>query len=420
MAFHHARALATTVVLVGACAVGGAEYETEDAVSRRGVVRMLSSDVESPVALRSISKNAKRVRVVSNDGQTVGRATRQLDLTLFDGTSLVANKTKVIDRGANDYTWFGSSESGAAVSMTVRADVVFGRIQDGDEMTVVRSVAPGLILLESIEAVRDTCATVDSSFVRPGDLNLGDLTINVPSTIDVMIVYTEETRRAMTSWTWLAELLIAAQITNAIDETNAAFENSNIIHTINLVHMMEIDGDMEGDTSSEQLSWIYDAINDSSHSIARARERYDADVVSLWVEDMDGACGRGYIYDGSSNFDQKSTHVVERSCQLSKYSFMHELGHNFGARHDWAVDTNTDPWRYAHGYVMWDVDFPLVPMRSVMAYDDLCDDLGISCPRVAVYSNPDLSFFGELFGIEEGADNARLHNETGRRISRLR
>jgi hypothetical protein len=61
----------------------------------------------------------------------------------------------------------------------------------------------------------------------------------------------------------------------------------------------------------------------------------------------------------------------------------------------------------------------MIPVRTLMAYDDLCEDVGVLCPRVPVFSNPDYKVLGYPLGISY-ADVHRTINNTGYRVSQFR
>jgi hypothetical protein len=107
--------------------------------------------------------------------------------------------------------------------------------------------------------------------------------------------------------------------------------------------------------------------------------------VSSLVPSAD-ACGLGYenfpvaAADAAWGFS-----VVKASCALGNFTFAHELGHNFGMRHDRAADDDATSDTCNYGHI-----FPLRifqverQVRSVLAYADACD----GCPRIGVYSSP--------------------------------
>src|SRR5690606_21342397 len=117
------------------------------------------------------------------------------------------------------------------------------------------------------------------------------------------------------------------------------------------------------------------------------RDRYKADIVSLWTEQLgDRECGLGNVMmTVSSTFERRAFHVVKRECATDQLSFAHELGHNMGLLHDWFKDSGTKPYDYAHGYL--DI---ADGWRTIMAYADAadCSDEVSPCPAPSQRKTP--------------------------------
>lgn len=78
------------------------------------------------------------------------------------------------------------------------------------------------------------------------------------------------------------------------------------------------------------------------------------------------------------------------------YTFVHELAHLFGARHD--NDPTTTPFAFGHGFVNAGAN-----IRTVMAVN------GNPQPRVGIFSTDDQTFNGASVGNSTVADNERVH-----------
>ncbi|MBC8045642.1 MAG: T9SS type A sorting domain-containing protein, partial [Fimbriimonadaceae bacterium] len=87
-------------------------------------------------------------------------------------------------------------------------------------------------------------------------------------------------------------------------------------------------------------------------------------------------------------------------CAVDNYTFPHELGHLYGCRHDVYVDGTDDPYAYGHGYVNLDEEW-----RTVMAYNDLCEDNSADCERLPYFSNPGVTYGGDAMGVSGESDN---------------
>ena len=142
---------------------------------------------------------------------------------------------------------------------------------------------------------------------------------------------------------------------------------------------MNYDDSGDFPTDLDRLTNAGDGYMDNVQAL---RNTYGADLVSLFVESAQ-YCGYGWIGpDPNYAFS-----VINRGCASGNYSYPHELGHNFGARHDTYVDSSTTPYAYGHGWV--DVG---ERWRDVMAYNNACAAVGVSCTRIPYFSNPNQTY----------------------------
>ena len=205
-----------------------------------------------------------------------------------------------------------------------------------------------------------------------------------------------------------------SQINLAVAETNVAYSNSGITQRLRLVKTAEVSYAETGTIQSDldRLTHTADGYMDDVHGL---RDTYGADLVSLIVENGGAYCGVGWgMTTPSVAFAPYGFSVVARGCSTGYYSFGHELGHNMGAMHDVAVDSGTTPYPYAHGYVnlagRW---------RTVMAYNNECQNMGFSCTRIQYFSNPSLTYAGAPLG-NASADNRQTLNNTASIVANFR
>lgn len=80
--------------------------------------------------------------------------------------------------------------------------------------------------------------------------------------------------------------------------------------------------------------------------------RNSADTAALLTADLSG-CGIAYTHTTGSCY---TLSVTKKSCATGYYSFGHEIGHNFGAKHNVEKYSSSSlashPYSYGHGYLV--------------------------------------------------------------------
>jgi len=277
---------------------------------------------------------------------------------------------------------------------------------------LVRQIDPARFPFAHDDGIRAPAST-DASATAAAMTDSGAL-------VDVMVLYVPNARLAAGS-----KAAIESRIELAVAQANQIYANSRITPRLRLVYAGEVNYNTSGNlrVDLERLTATNDGTVDEIHAL---RDRYRADLVSLWVESGD-MCGMGWIRSMATS----AFSVVDRSCAESTVTFAHELGHNFGARHDWYVDSYVDNPTYNKGYVN-------LAQRwvSVMAYFDHCAAAGIGCRSILYFSNPDVLYNGVATGVRAGtstacragnlanpacdAENYRVHNERALTVANFR
>jgi hypothetical protein len=364
-------------------------------------------------------------------------------VNLFEDVSAIAVRNRIEERSESQYTWFGQvpDRGLTSVILTVEDGDMAGFISfDGK----VYQVNP---LGNEIHTVRELCPCdfppdgPDDVLVPPAfysDPNtLSEVHYNAApalwyddgSTIDVMVVYTDDVDNASGN--------IAVEIQLAIDQANQTYEDSGIYQRLRLVHMAKVNYEETSDANAD-LNWIR-----NNDEIRNLRGEYRADVVSFLVLHMADWCGMAWgpwDLSGHPVNSEWAYSVVKRDCSTSNYTFTHELGHNMGAGHDLHAVANGQPshsgaFPYSHGYT-WDAWLGIdhFAYRSIMAYANWCNDHWeiYSCPKVGYWSSPNIylrvcawpfdwpctDYYP--FGYEDTVDNHRTLNETAYEVANFR
>jgi hypothetical protein len=229
-------------------------------------------------------------------------------------------------------------------------------------------------------------------------------TCDGPSVIDIMVVYTQQ---AENSWGGTANTV--ANITQAVTNMNTSMWSSGIDNvTFRLVHTAKVSYTESGNFSTDltRLSGNGDGYMDNVHAL---RDQYGADLVSLIIGSPTSSCGIGYLNTSTTSYSSANAFNVSLySCVVGNFTMAHECGHNMGLRHDWYADASTSPCSHQHGYVneaaiVQGTSSPSSSRwRTIMAYNDRCAVAGFTCTRMNFWSNPNMSYNGDVMGSAIG------------------
>jgi hypothetical protein len=177
-------------------------------------------------------------------------------------------------------------------------------------------------------------------------------------------------------------------VSQAIAETNQGYANSQVPITVQLFCIEP--ATINDYPDSHTMLQLFREMKDSVVEL-----RDTADAAALLGIDIGDSCGVAYV-DTTGNGLTLS--VTEKKCSVGYYSFGHEIGHNYGCKHNPEESTNTE-YPYGHGHLI-DVGY-----RTILAY---------TAPnhktRVNYYSNPsiDLPATGTPTGVEGLSNNAAV------------
>ncbi|MGI9264192.1 MAG: M12 family metallo-peptidase [Gammaproteobacteria bacterium] len=206
--------------------------------------------------------------------------------------------------------------------------------------------------------------------------------------VKIMVVYTPAAAEETFAQTGVA---IEDKITVAVDKANIGLEGQANV-TLKLVHMQQVAYTETGDIyfDLKRLECPCDhkfkkLVGDNHlNEIFPLWKQYEADIVSLWI-DSPHESGIAFVMPvRSTDFARRALNVVSWQAATTRLTFEHEIGHNFSARHNWAMDpTNHKPYTYNHG----NVDTASA-LTTIMSYESTCLVLGYWCLRLPIWSDP--------------------------------
>jgi len=333
---------------------------------------------------------------------------QRIEINLFDD-AVFTGKIQGIEESEAGVTWTGALEEveGGYFFISLVEDKAIVHVASTAGVFEVSNVADDVYKVIEI----DQTQLVDCP---PGELPsywdevvTTDLGTNADSgaIIDIMVAYTPQALAAEGS-----VAAMNARIALAVAETNTAYANVGVTPRLRLVHAYKTNYNDSGNMETDlyRLISTNDGYMDEVHTL---RNNFAADMVTLWVENGGGYCGlASSIMANAANAFQ----VTARSCATGYYSFGHEFGHLQGLRHDMYVDPSLTPYSYGHGYTN-----PPKRWRTVMAYNNACADVGVSCTRLQYFSNPKKYYNGSVLG-DSYSENYRVLNSTAYTVANFR
>ena len=256
--------------------------------------------------------------------------------------------------------------------------------------------------------------------------------VHAQSVIDVAVFYTGEAREEQGGTD-----AIKTKIDEIVAATNMAYADSGANQTLNLVHVRET-AYPESNSMRTDLGRLQDPSDGYMDDIHATRDWVWADIVMLFRTDggIDGITFQ--MTDVSTDHADYAFGVSI----LSTHAFAHEIGHIMGLAHDRyetckhdtsnpQCPTTTRP--YAYGYVNQEAfesgASSSKRWRTLMAYDDQCDDAGFNCSVVYRFSNPNKTYRSDPMGVagtqdttdvDGPANAARTLNDTRPTVANFR
>ncbi|TXH47266.1 MAG: hypothetical protein E6Q92_00875 [Burkholderiaceae bacterium] len=358
---------------------------------------------------------------------------QELEIPLTDGSKIYASRVNSYKLRSGSDVWVGR-HAGTLVSgrlpaqeqsvIVWRGGRAYGVVEHGDKIYRIHANAKGEHSVIEVDTSRFPRDHADAAYRNLLNESINkqarDLVAPAPKTtvkalaapaaadaqpvIKLLVNYTAQAKTAAAA----AGQDIDALIDLSLALTNQGYVNSGVNAKVEMVYKAQVTYTQSGTQSLDRDR--YAAKNDGyMDNIHTQRDQYGADVGMLFVDDGDESCGIAKAIGATAD---SAFAVVHWDCATDNFSFGHELGHLYGARHNAENDGTTTPFAYGHGY--W---APNQAWRTIMAYQ--CS--GKTCPRLNYWSNPGVNYTdGQAMGNTSTAHNARVLTERAATLAAFR
>lgn len=378
--------------------------------------------------------------LVRLDAKILQADPQELAIPLPDGRVLVALRSDFSRTGKRDFTWSGELQQEASLAESVApgsvrfykvGDKLYGTLQTEDGAYFELQPEGNLHRLVRFPATAggDPCgvgqaarnlksstgeATAVEAAVLAGTTETDCFVPAANTTINVMVLYP----RSVTS----SEATMSTYVDTRIAEANSLFQASNVKIVYQRAYVGMITGNQPPPPNTGNandplatepvLNWLNAQFaNDGVDTeVELLRIAYGADMIVVVIPSHPGVnCGIAnlaenlngteVLYPGSTPFAGRAFSVIELNCGNADFTFAHELGHNFGMRHNGTSGTRAIlPWAFGYLFTRPSTN---TTVATIMGCYSGAGSFN-ACSRIGQFSNPDRTFEGVPTGVHSG------------------
>ena len=346
-----------------------------------------------------------------------------LFIPMFEGELMAASSNRIVERAKDDISWMGTfaDHERSSCNLVLNGTMVSANFRFDGDLYSIWPLGEGLHVLthedgskfqDHNEAEYKSLPSYDmKNGIQERHFDGGGKERYIPSfetsdeqfgrggaadcKIRLLVAYTDDVDAANAD--------PRGQIQLAIDNYNASSANSGVNYEVEPARIVEVGYAESGVFSTDRNRFrnTTDGYMDAIHDL---RALYDADYCQLVVQNVNEGEGCGLAYGiGVTYADAFCASAY--GCIAGNLTFAHEFAHLHGCRHDTYVDNTNTPFSYGHGYVNIPDNW-----RTVMAYNDACEDAGTNCTRIQYWSTPDVSV-PAIWGGDAAGTNSTNYNE---------
>lgn len=298
--------------------------------------------------------------------------------------------------------------------------VTVGRYQDATTGTVVCAQGAfelawqpdGQVLVtERDPATRGQCGNCQANPHQAGGVQpkVSDLRPAAVSNVDLYCVYTPAVVTKLGS-----EAAVKARLAEQVAESNVVFTNSNVEVKLNLVGSELVNYTQAAPHTVTGADLEEFSIGSAFQAVRAKRSELGIDLYKLilTVSPEPGSfftSGIAWLPSQAFPLNPDSGFSVTSVEGFDNYTFVHEIGHNFGCNHDTTASNPPVPperalYPFAYGYRKPGA------IASIMAYSQ-------GETKIPNFSNPNVSVGGEATGVANQSENWKAMNQSAPTIA---